>query len=315
MGRPRGVAIVAEEPHLAHLGGGLARRLEDLAGRDVHLNDERELLADDRIGDHFLVRDGLADGVAEQSEIELEDPPLALELLRVQLADAPCAGSGGTRGMQQRMLGRREAQLCLQRRSQRVGDALRPRVAVLRDCRDMHALDRELAAARLVHARNLEQRHALVPELDVPPRGFDEARQQGRTQRRELDGDRLPQPQRARIRIVLDEGRGVDLCEPETGKREDDAAEDQQLGAFLELRRACEPDPVRRRCAADLLDLLGGEHGHRIGPALHGDECLRDRGMELCARIALDLGERGLVRQPGTVRPVGRHRVEAVSND
>ena len=105
------------------------------------------------------------------------------------------------------------------------------------------------------------------------------------------------------------------LCEPETGKREDDAAEDQQLGAFLELRRACEPDPVRRRCAADLLDLLGGEHGHRIGPALHGDECLRDRGMELCARIALDLGERGLVRQPGTVRPVGRHRVEAVSND
>src|SRR5436309_13273521 len=48
------------------------------------------------------------------------------------------------------------------------------------------------------------------------------------------------------------------LGEPEARQREDDAAEHEQLGALLELGRSGDADPVGRRRAADLRELLGG---------------------------------------------------------
>ena len=57
----------------------------------------------------------------------------------------------------------------------------------------MEPLDRQLAPARLVHVRDLEESDPLVAELDVPSRSVDHAREERRAQDRELDGDRFPQ--------------------------------------------------------------------------------------------------------------------------
>jgi hypothetical protein len=66
---------------------------------------------------------------------------------------------------------------------------------------------------------------------------------------------------------------------------------------------------------AQLRPLLVREGSQRIGSALERDEGLGDPGMELAARMALDLGERDLRRHPVAVRAVARHRVVAVGHD
>src|SRR5207253_7726805 len=62
-------------------------------------------------------------------------------------------------------------------------------------------------------------------------------------------------------------------------------------------------------------ELLLREDVRGLLTALHRDERLPDRRMELRAEVPLDLRERLVVRQPGPVRTHARHRVEAVRDD
>src|SRR5256885_16388332 len=57
------------------------------------------------------------------------------------------------------------------------------------------------------------------------------------------------------------------------------------------------------------------EHRARIDTALHGYERLGHGRMELGSRVALDLHQRRLMRQPGPVGTIRRHGVEAVGDD
>ena len=63
----------------------------------------------------------------------------------------------------------------------------------------------------------------------------------------------------------------------------------EELRSLLHVAGPDERNPVRSRGTADLLDLRRGEDGERIDAALHRHERLRNGGMELRARVALDL--------------------------
>src|SRR6266849_558326 len=104
--------------------------------------------------------------------------------------------------------------------------------------------------------------------------------------------------------------------EPEPGEQDDQAAEREQLGPLLEIATAGhDAEPVGGGRTADLLELLLRENVRRIQTALHGDERLADRRMELRAEVPLDLCERLVARQPRTIGTLARHRVEAVRDD
>src|SRR5512141_2576660 len=99
--------------------------------------------------------------------------------------------------MEEPMRLRLEPDVELQRLGQRLDDALGTREAALADAGDVNRLRRQ-PPVRLVHPCDLEERDVLVPELDVPARGLDEAREQRRPENRKLNRDRLEQPQRSR---------------------------------------------------------------------------------------------------------------------
>ena len=67
--------------------------------------------------------------------------------------------------------------------------------------------------------------------------------------------------------------------------------------------------------AANLLALLCRQCGERILATLQRDERLRDRRVELCADVALDLRQGLVGAEAGAVGPVAGHRVEAVGDD
>ena len=122
------------------------------------------------------------------------------------------------------MRGALEPRLGLQRRVERLDDALRPRVRALEHAGDVQLLVRKRAARGQVDARNLEQRDPLVPDLGVPASGVDEAREQARPQQRQLDRDRLGQAKRVLVEVVRPERRRVRLAEPEPDEHVLDAA-------------------------------------------------------------------------------------------
>ena len=127
----------------------------------------------------------------------------------------------GLARMEQRVLGALERRLRLERGVQRLDDALRVDEAALGDPGDADALVGELAA-REVHARDLEQRDPPGARVDVPARRLDEAREERRPQRGQLDRDRLGElPRRV---VVEDEARRVRLGEAEPDERVLDAA-------------------------------------------------------------------------------------------
>ena len=106
------------------------------------------------------------------------------------------------------------------------------------------------------------------------------------------------------------------LVQADPGEPADHAGERDQLRALLQVAR---PRDVRhavgRGGAAHLLLLLGREQLERVLAATKGDERLRNGGVELCADVALDLGECLLLGKARAIRPVARHRVEAVGHD
>ena len=106
------------------------------------------------------------------------------------------------------------------------------------------------------------------------------------------------------------------LVEAEPREQEHEPAEGEELGALLEVALAGDDsEAVGGRRPPNLGQLRGTECIRRIETALHGHERLPHRRMELRAEISLDLGKRFLVRQSRAVRPLARHRVEAVGDD
>ena len=138
--------------------------------------------------------------------------------------------------------------LGLERRVERLDDALRAVQAALDDPGDARVLVREVAV-RQVDAGDLEERDVLRAELDVAARGLDEARQQPRPKRRELDRDRLGELPRLRIGIVGPQRRRVRLGEPEAGERVLDAPAEP-----LDRRERAEHLPPRRKRERDVLE-------------------------------------------------------------
>ena len=82
--------------------------------------------------------------------------------------------------------------LLLERLEHRLDGALRAEEAALDDASDAPALVRQLPSGRQVHVRDLEQRHALVADVHVVPRGLDEAVQERRPQHALLRRQRAP---------------------------------------------------------------------------------------------------------------------------
>ena len=93
--------------------------------------------------------------------------------------------------MEQRLVHGDVAELRLERAGQHFDDSLRAREVALAGCREMQPLDRQLAAARLVDTRDLEERDAFDPEFHVAAHRVDHARQKCRAQDSELRGDRF----------------------------------------------------------------------------------------------------------------------------
>src|SRR5207237_6012393 len=107
-----------------------------------------------------------------------------------------------------------------------------------------------------------------------------------------------------------------ELVEAEPREQDDEPSEREELRPVFEGPPAGDqPEPVRRRGAADLLELVRRQDVCRIETALDGDERLSDRRVKLRAEVPLDLCERLLPREPRPVRPLARHRVEAVGDD
>src|SRR5207245_1652789 len=94
---------------------------------------------------------------------------------------------------------------------------------------DVEAFVRELVASQ-VYARDLEERDRARACVDVPARGFDEAREQARAQRGQLDRDRLGQ-------LPLRVGGGDDAGRVRLGEAE---ADERVLEAAAQLLLACE---------------------------------------------------------------------------
>src|ERR1051325_12229580 len=94
----------------------------------------------------------------------------------MELADDAGGGTRRPCRVQERVFRGDEVELRLQPRRERVDNPLDARVAAGGDRGDVGPLDRELAAARLVDTRNLDERDAVGPEVDVPGRRPDAAR-------------------------------------------------------------------------------------------------------------------------------------------
>src|ERR671937_3333275 len=88
-------AVDVERPHLAQLRtGGLARRLDELAGGDLLGHRERQVLPERRIADHVLVDEPLRDAREQRRQVELEHAPPPLEPLRMELAHPAAVEAG-----------------------------------------------------------------------------------------------------------------------------------------------------------------------------------------------------------------------------
>ena len=198
-------AVDVEDIDLAQLGAGrFARGVDERAGFDVLRNDEREILPDRRIGDHVLVGDRLTRLREQRLEVELERAPLAGEDAGIELAEDTGRGSRRLSGMQELVLRPLESRLGLERLVEGLDDAFRTREAAFRDGRDVQPLVRKLAI-REVDAGDLEERDSVGSGVHIAPRRLDEARQQRRAERGQLDGDRLGQLPR---RLVVGDQRG-----------------------------------------------------------------------------------------------------------
>ena len=137
----------------------------------------------------------------------------------MELADDPRADGRGLSRVEQVVGGPLEARLGLERRVERLDDALRAAPAALDDPGDVAPLVRE-AVSRQVDARDLEQRDPARSELDVVlAQPSTRLGQEARAQDRELERDRLGQAQRLRIGVVLPQRRRVGLDEPEADER------------------------------------------------------------------------------------------------
>ena len=99
------------------------------------------------------------------------------------------------------MLGALERRLGLERRVQRLDDALHVQEAALGDAGDAHALVRQVAAGE-VDARDLEERDPARAGVDVPPRRLDEARQRASSAARSA----RPRSARAASTVVSSSG-------------------------------------------------------------------------------------------------------------
>ena len=119
-------AVDVEDANLAQLRPcRLARGGDEVAGRHVLVDDEREILLQRRVGDHVLVQDALGHAREQLGEVELERAPLAVEQPRVELGDPAALDRRGSGGPHERMLRALEAGLELERLEKRLDRALR----------------------------------------------------------------------------------------------------------------------------------------------------------------------------------------------
>src|SRR3954454_20391754 len=120
--------------------------------------------------------------------------------------------------MKERMGFGAERRFELQCACKRLYDALAAGELSLADPRDVDALRWKRTARRQVDACDLEEVDAFVAELDVATCRFDQTGQKSRPQDGKLDGDRLGQSQRVRVRVLRDERGRVHLGKPEPGE-------------------------------------------------------------------------------------------------
>ena len=93
----------------------------------------------------------------------------------MELPDDPGSDGGRLAGVEQLVGCALEAGLGLERRVERLGDALRAAPAALDDRGDVAPLVRQLSVGQ-VDAGDLEELDAARAELDVGPRSLDQAR-------------------------------------------------------------------------------------------------------------------------------------------
>ena len=133
--------------------------------------------------------------------------------------------------MEQLVLRAFPGRLGVQSATERLDHPLSAEEAAGADPGDVDALLRELAAARVVDARDLEEGDAVAAQLRVATSGLDQAREQLRAQHGELDGDRLGEAQRVGGSVGLDQRRRVDLGEAEPDQRVLDPSPEALLAA------------------------------------------------------------------------------------
>ena len=137
-------AVDVEDGQVAELRPAcLLGRRDEVAGRDVLPNDEGEILAKGREGDHVLVDESLRKELEQRLEVELEDPPLPFEERWVELADPAGLDPRSLARMEERLFRAFEARLDLERGEKRFDGAARNGEAALGDGTDAPPLLRE----------------------------------------------------------------------------------------------------------------------------------------------------------------------------
>ena len=199
-------------------------------------------------------------GGEEVAEVELEGTPLSVELARVELAENAGGGLRGLAGMKLRVRRPLEGRLRLEAGIERLDDPFHVQEAALGDSGDVQALVRELAA-RQVHPGDLEERDVLRAGVEVAAGGFDEARDEARAERGQLDRDRLGElPRRL---VVGAQARRVDLGEAEPGERVLDAAAELLVAGEQAVHLAARGERERDVLEPEAGDLL--DHVHLAG--------------------------------------------------
>ncbi len=173
-GGDRLAAVVAEEAHLAQLfARRLARSSHQVAGGRALGDDEREVLAQRRVGDHVAVEDSLGHLLEELRQVELEGAPRRRRWFPARAARPSRSAPSRRRATAARPVPARSgARSAVRRRSPSTAPFASANGAV-DDAAEMPALARHLAVAprrRQIDMRDLEQAHARVAHVDVVSR-------------------------------------------------------------------------------------------------------------------------------------------------
>ena len=211
----------------------------------------------------------------------------------MHLSDPALRQLRGLARVQERVRAALDLRLDLQRLEQGVDDALRLGVAALDDAGDTPVLVRQLLARGQVHARDLEERDALVADGAVSLGDGEEARQQRRAQDGLVARERQRKPQRVAVGILGHETRGVRLGEAAADEHVFDGAPQLLLAREapdrVSARRQRERDIVEDE-ARNLLDEVGLARHVTRAPRRHGDGVAVDLEPEPAEDAALLVG-------------------------